>query len=265
MCNYRMDGTAHDAGRYCKCGGAMELVAKLRYMVGVDFSHHADATTYAFKADHEQAAQRASAAMGVPAEMLGVPLEPQRPTYRIRAREVVPGMRLANDVLVLETGRLCDRRDPSPRELACTCWEDCLHHGDEYRWEDEAILQRGAECAEYAQRRAELATEHPGDHAPDCPVAPVQGRHGGMRLWPAPFRGMPWEWTGWAWQRARSKWRCVTDANGVVAAVHGMHDPEALNDAIVQCFYLPPEPQPEREAPSWDPYGTDLDLAVRYG
>jgi hypothetical protein len=288
MCNYRMAGTAHDAGRYCKCGGVMALTAltalveKMRYMVGVDFSHHA-----------EQAAQRASAAMGVPAEMLGVLSEPQRPTYRVPAREVVPGMLLAGRriaSLVAAPQRtwptamrlttdpggsgLCEAGEeidiqlagPSPRELACACWEDALQHDDEYRWEDEVILQRGAECAEYAQRRAELATDHPGDHAPDCPVAPVQGRHGGMRLWPAPWRGKAWVMDGTeAWispHGSEGYSACVwADELCIVGTWDG-----GRSDMVLQCFYRPPEPQPERrEAPAWDPYGTDLDLAVRYG
>jgi hypothetical protein len=219
-----------------------------------------------------------------------------RPTYQIPAREVVPGIEFSWDVsgdaqsfrrvtAVKWFGGWCHMEHdtggsgrhpadvvivqlpgPSPRELACACWEDALQHDDEYRWEDEVILQRGAECAEYAQRRAELATDHPGDHAPDCPVAPVQGRHGGMRLWPAPWRGKAWVMDG------TEAWISPHGSEGYSACVwadelciEGAWD-GGRSDMVLQCFYLPPVPQPERhEAPAWDPYGTDLDLAVRYG
>lgn len=212
----------------------------------------------------------------------------ERPTYRIPAREVVPGMLFqwvdaAHQIteverrdggIVLWWGQTGKRLEidgvvtvqllgPSPRELSCTCWEDALHHDGEYRWEDEVIRQHGASCAEYAQRRAELACTQPSDHAPDCPVAPVPGRHGGLRLWPAPFRGKAWTYDadcGW--------WECgntAIDRTHLAAAGMGGQQ-NGLGDMVLQCFYLALAPAPERRpAPAWDPYGTDLDLAVRYG
>jgi len=130
---------------------------------------------------------------------------------------------------------------PSPRDLACTCSAPLTMD----------LYPRTAE---------------PGRHHVTCPVAPVPGVHGGMRLLPVPFRGQPWEWTGWAWQCGHGRQAITMDCNGVEVAVKGWHAPDGLNDVILQCFYLPPEPQPEPSMRTpWDPYGTDIDLAVPYG
>src|SRR5690606_8019212 len=121
--------------------------------------------------------------------------------YRVRARDVVPGMlvqgqavtrvwRDADDPPDMVRGKLGDghlggfkfRADtlvevqlpgPSPRELCCTCsteWSTLEQHA------------RLTPCSVTEAARA-FKTRTPHDHASTCPVAPT-ARHGGMRLWP---------------------------------------------------------------------------------
>lgn len=224
-----------------------------------------------------------------------------RPTYRIPAREVVPRMllRVTSAYLwpVLAVGRHddgtpwleVDRGDyeprrygfrsdevvtvelpgPSPRELACTCCpvlcSECLDLG--------ALTPKtagviGKDCERTGcrgrYRKARVSGAEPLRHG-DCPVAEVPGRHGGMRLWPAPWGGEAWTWDG------RKTWVCemgplvatVTAQDVAAASVPSGRDAE---DTVLQCFYLPPEVQPEpREPTPWAPHAGYEDLAVRYG
>lgn len=126
---------------------------------------------------------------------------------------------------------------PSPRELACTCWQ--------------------------SQERGELAGVQPPLHAADCPVAPVPGRHGGMRERPAPFRG-----NAWWWSEKTQQWCCegIDVIRAAVVANQFVAYGADVADALLQCFYQPPEPQSERREPTpWDPWAGYYDEAVTHG
>jgi len=190
--------------------------------------------------------------------------EPARPPYRIPAREVVPGMLYVHaDGSGSTAITAAERRDggvllwwgptggwtevdcevtvqlpgPSPRELACTC----RARGDFWK-------------AAY--------------HDTGCPVAPIPGRHGGMRLrlWPAPWRGVAWRYEG------EGAWMSPHGENGYSACVWADELcadrtwEGGRSDMILQCFYLPPEPQPEHREPTpWAPHAGYYDEAVTHG
>lgn len=202
-----------------------------------------------------------------------------RPIYRIPAREVVPGMILCCrefcwpvtavghgwlEVLNEDPRRFVIRKagvatvqlpGPSPRELACTC---CVIHLAA------ALDARGRPADAGPEDAIRLMAV--ADHQSDCPVAPVPGKHGGLRLWPAPWRGQSWQWTEYGGWVALDERR--TAGIFPVYTEDLMADPSApgAGDVILQCFYLPPEPQPERREPTpWAPHAGYEDLAVKYG
>lgn len=204
------------------------------------------------------------------------------PTYRIPAREVVPGMiyqgsrlhgmpwdhcQIAGDKLV--TVQL---PGPSPRELACTCCpvlcSECLDLG---AFNPKTADVIGKPCERPGCRgtykKGRVAGADPQQHV-DCLVAPVPSRHSGMRLWPAPWRGAAWSWdsTPGTDRYLDGKGRPQISTTGLRRVSYGIATDRDWADAMLQCFFLPPVPQPERRpTPAWDPYGTDLDLAVHRG
>lgn len=191
------------------------------------------------------------------------------PIYTIPARDVVPGMFTEGELIsrVWREDGLCWAKamatsipmgvsddleeitlpGPSPRELCCTC------------------VLRGVDDGRAS----------PDGHLLDCPVAPIEGLHGGMRLWPAPAGTV----TSWGSRVGRHGWcgnaggrdePCpigvgVDDVAGLKGWLRRGYDRD-LGDVILSAFFYPPAPPAEKPtAPGWDPYAELIDLAVRWG
>lgn len=165
--------------------------------------------------------------------------------YPVFAREVVPGMSLApgwdivdvrredGEILIAwrdrDVGDACHYLPddtvsvilpgPSPRELCCSC----VGHGSD-----------GDRC------------DDPQLHADGCPVAPVTGLHGGLRLWPAPGAYGQWEHLQ---SHGTSVW-CdpMTDVHAAWLRDWDKQLDEVIErdrpprDYVLQCFFLPPAP-----------------------
>lgn len=201
-----------------------------------------------------------------------------RPAYSIPAREVVPGMLFCGPIagFSLRADSIVEVQPPgpSPRELACTCKPGMGRGPGSAREAMSAAFDKspGPETVAADMLRPWRCAP-PGEHLAACPVAPVTGRHGGMRLWPATWRGCIWTCNEFDVFRCddlpRGNNAFSIDYIDMVGTGERSHISRERDwhDVILQCFYLPQVPQQpdRRQEPAWDPYGTDLDLAVRYG
>lgn len=199
------------------------------------------------------------------------------PIYTISARDVVPGMIqpvggaawTATTIGGLRkywqsrpaglTGIVQVRLPgPSPRELCCTCWRDGLP------FEDEWVLASGNEH-EIAKLRAREIHENTTAHAEDCPVAPVDGVHGGMRLWPAGSWRIDRKGVAYISPDIDVYFEWLRDWDAKMDDRTERYRPP--RDLVLEAFFYPPAlPGAKPTAPGWDPYpGALLDLAVRWG
>lgn len=186
-------------------------------------------------------------------------------THTIPACEVVPGMLLAPGWNIVDVRRdagelLIAWRDrdvgdalhyeadehlvirlpgPSPRDLCCSC--------------------KDRDIVIYQGERDDTATLDPQHHAAGCPVAPVTGVHGGIRLWPAPFKGAAWRYDtdeiGWCVETERRKMRVWPEHLRKIDELR-----PGYRDMVLERFFLPPTapPEPDRRIPGASP--DDLDL-----
>jgi hypothetical protein len=107
-----------------------------------------------------------------------------------------------------------------------------------------------------------LAGMLPVDHAEGCPVAPVPGLHGGMRLWPAPWNGAPVKWD----RRYYVSGPFPLDPAMVAAVSKGAGGTRLPDKLMEMLFHSPQAPEPERVNDiGWAPHAGFEDESVRYG
>lgn len=111
---------------------------------------------------------------------------------------------------------------------------------------DEAVVKvpslRASCCASECGR----GDVEPAEHLPSCPVAPVNGLHGGMR---SEVAG-DWRYDDSVWQNDRMKWTVGPSLLRRIIAQLGVAA-DALSDSVLIGFYLPPVPEdePDRRLP----------------
>lgn len=207
------------------------------------------------------------------------PIRPRTPkdTHRIPARDVVPGMQWPDTL-----GRLVTE-EPRPGEDWATItavgrlrggWlnirsgitggyakpDDLLY----IRLPGRSLRERCCSCVGHGTDGDRC--DDPALHAAGCPVAPVTGLHGGMRLWPEPFKGEVWR--AFVYEGLNG-WLCDTPTphskDTVVFPVHLGYPmstwTSGYGDMIRQCFFLPPiaAPEPDRRMPGATADDPDLE------
>lgn len=211
----------------------------------------------------------------------------KHPVYRIRAREVVPGMitqfgavtvseprpdgmwSIHDDVAAPRYSFQIGPRDrivsvtlpdgaPSPREMCCTCPVElpCGHEGGVTKngWYCEICCGGNYLPDDSALEQVRLhACRAPSKHDACCPVAPVPGKHGGMKLWPDVGHNgvIAWEWDGerlWHGVRGGAAPPTLVCAGMLSLPVRGVTWTfPGYGDHVLQAFYHPPtslEPLP---------------------
>lgn len=203
--------------------------------------------------------------------------EPQRPTIRIPARDVVPGMLWPcviasgfgppeKTALAVESvarkgghavislidcapgmrdvrgaGELVEVQLPgeSPRELCCTC----------SAWHWLALAATGALTA-----ATPIAVIEPHLHRTGCPVAPTEC-HGGMRVWPVQLRDRPWRYrstNGGEYYRDEPLFDDFVGLPQLRDVAAGKPNAEE-GDAILQAFFHPPtQPEESGDRAAWE-------------